>query len=104
MYKHGLGRIDFLLGWEGKGPAKEHGKGIKKIIQKHEKDLKSLPETIAKGKVCKIKHDKTGEFAEHACAIVHGTRVAFLSKNDTGWVVTSHYENEIKAREILSYN
>ena len=104
MYKEGLGRIDFLLGWEGKGPALEHGKGMKKLVQKHADELESLPETIEKGRVYKIKSDKTGEFTPYACAIIHGANVAFLSKNDTGWVVTSHYETESTARKIIGYN
>ena len=104
MHKEGLGRIDFLLGWEGKGPALEHGKGMKKLVQKHADELESLPETIEKGRVYKIKSDKTGEFTPYACAIIHGANVAFLSKNDTGWVVTSHYETESTARKIIGYN
>lgn len=104
MHKEGLGRIDFLLGWEGKGPALEHGKGMKKLVQKHADELESLPETIEKGRVYKIKSDKTGEFTPYACAIIHGANVAFLSKNDTEWVVTSHYETESTARKIIGYN
>lgn len=104
MHKEGLGRIDFLLGWEGKGKDMAHGKGLEKLIQKHPNELASLPETIAKGRIYRLKYDKTNEFSEYACAIIHGSKIAFLSKNDTGWVVTSHYSNEQTAKKIRDYN
>ena len=104
MHKEGLGSIHFLHGWEGKGRAHEKGKGLDKIAQKHREEMEALPETIAKGKVMRIKHEKTGEFAEDAVAIVHGSNVAFLSRHGDGWAVVTHYSDERKARQIEAYN
>ena len=101
MHKPGLGSIHFLQGWEGKGSAQEHGKGLAKIQQKHRKDLLRLPETIAKGKVYPLKSKHTGKMDPNRKAIVHGSYIAFLSKHGDGWAVTSHYSSERDLRKVL---
>ena len=45
----GTGRIDFLLGWKGKGKGMEHGSGFLKIYAKHPNSLSLLPTAIAYG-------------------------------------------------------
>lgn len=104
MHKPGLGTIHFLQGWEGKGKELEGGKGLAKLQQKHRKELDRLPETIAKGKVYRVKSEKTGTFDDRVRAIIHGSHVAFLSRHGNGWAVTTHYESEIKVGEIETYN
>ena len=104
MHKPGLGSIHFLQGWEGKGIEQEHGKGLAKLQQKHRKELNRLPETIAKGKVYRVKLKEGAGFSERVCAIIHGSYVAFLSKHGDGWAVVTHYNDEKKAREIETYN
>lgn len=104
MHKPGLGTIHFLHGWEGKGEAQEHGKGLAKLLQKHRKELDRLPETIAKGKVYRVKSEKTGAFDDRVRAVIHGSHVAFLSRHGDGWAVTTHYESETKVREVEDYN
>lgn len=104
MHKPGLGTIHFLHGWEGKGEAQEHGKGLAKMLQKHHKELDRLPETIAKGKVYRVKSEKTGTFDDRVRAVIHGSHVAFLSKHGDGWAIVTHYDDERKAREIEAYN
>ena len=77
MHKPGLGTIHFLQGWEGKGAAQEHGKGLAKILQKHHKEVDRLPETIAKGKVYRLKNKYIGKEDSNRKAIVHGAFIAF---------------------------
>lgn len=96
----GLGSIHFLHGWEGKGEAQEHGKGLAKILQKHRKELDRLPETIAKGKVYPLKNRDTGKDDPNRKVVVHGSYLAFLSRHQDGWAVTSHYQSEETARAI----
>ncbi len=100
MHKPGLGTIHFLHGWEGKGEAQEHGKGLAKLLQKHRKELDRLPETIAKGKVYPLKSRDTGKDDPNRKVIVHGSYLAFLSRHQDGWAVTSHYQAEETARAI----
>ena len=100
MHKPGLGTIHFLLGWEGKGEVQEHGKGLAKILQKHRKEMERLPETIAKGKVYPLKNRDTGKDDPNRKAIVYGSYLAFLSRHQNGWAVTSHYQAEETARAI----
>ena len=100
MHRPGLGTIHFLHGWEGKGEAQEHGKGLAKLLQKHRKELDRLPETIAKGKVYPLKSRDTGKDDPNRKVIVHGSYLAFLSRHQDGWAVTSHYQAEETARAI----
>ena len=102
MHRPGLGTIHFLHGWEGKGEAQEHGKGLAKLLQKHRKELDRLPETIAKGKVYPLKSRDTGKDDPNRKVIVHGAYLAFLSRHQDGWAVTSHYASEIDLRKVLA--
>ncbi|MGN0890767.1 MAG: hypothetical protein ACI4W7_03855, partial [Candidatus Spyradenecus sp.] len=104
MHKPGLGTIHFLQGWEGKGKEQANGKGLAKLQQKHRNELESLPETIAKGKVYRVKSEKTGEFDDRVRAIIYGSKIAFLSRHEGGWALTTHYTSETKAREIEADN
>lgn len=91
-------------GKEGKAPAQGHGRGLAEILQKHRKAFDRLPETIAKGKVYRVKLKDSDAFSERVRAIVHGTYVAFLSNHGNGWAIVTHYDDERKAREIEAYN
>ena len=107
MYKEGLGRIDFWLGYKESGlilepkPHRDAGHGIVKIQQKHFKEMKEIPETIVKGEIYPHWNKKTHCFDRNKRVIVHETNVAILVHQNGGWYLDTHYTSAEKAHDVI---
>lgn len=101
MYRKGLGVIDFVQGWEGKGKSMEHGAGLLKIQQKHRVEMAQIPETIVKGKITPLTIKGTNTIDEDGVAIINGTNIAILSRaNGRRWRLVTHYNSESDVKKI----
>lgn len=101
MYRKGVGAIDFVQGWEGKGKAMEHGAGLLKIQQKHKTEMAQIPETIAKGKITPLTVKGTGKIDKDGIAIINGSNIAILSRSKGDrWRLTTHYKSDADAKKI----
>lgn len=101
MYRKGVGAIDFVQGWEGKGKAMEHGAGLLKIQQKHKTEMAQIPETIAKGKITPLTAKGTGKIDKDGIAIINGSNIAILSRSKGDrWRLITHYKSDADAKKI----
>ena len=101
MYRKGVGSIDFVQGWEGKGKAKEHGAGLLKIQQKHKTEMAQIPETIAKGTVTPLTVKGKNVIDKDGIAIINGTNIAILSRSKgEKWRLITHYKSDSDAKKI----
>ena len=101
MYRKGVGVIDFVQGWEGKGKAMEHGAGLLKIQQKHKAEMAQIPETIIKGTVTPLTVKGTNNIDKDGVAIINGTNIAILSRaKGDRWRLVTHYKSENDAKKI----
>ena len=101
MYRKGVGSIDFVQGWEGKGKAMEHGSGLLKIQQKHKTEMAQIPETIAKGTVTPLTVKGKNVIDKDGVAIINGTNIAILSRyKGEKWRLITHYKSDSDAKKI----
>ena len=101
MYRKGVGVIDFVQGWEGKGKAMAHGAGLLKIQQKHKAEMAQIPETIIKGTVTPLTVKGTNNIDKDGVAIINGTNIAILSRAKSDrWRLVTHYKSENDAKKI----
>ena len=101
MYRKGVGAIDFVQGWEGKGKAMEHGAGLLKIQQKHKTEMAQIPETIAKGKITPLTVKGTGKIDKDGIAIINGSNIAILSRSKGDrWRLITHYKSDADAKKL----
>ena len=101
MYRKGVGSIDFVQGWEGKGKAMEHGAGLLKIQQKHKTEMAQIPETIAKGTVTPLTVKGSGKIDKDGVAIINGSNIAILSRSKGDkWRLITHYKSDSDAKKI----
>lgn len=101
MYRKGVGSIDFVQGWEGKGKAMEHGAGLLKIQQKHKTEMAQIPETIAKGTVTPLTVKGKNVIDKDGIAIINGTNIAILSRSKgEKWRLITHYKSDSDAKKI----
>lgn len=101
MYRKGVGSIDFVQGWEGKGKAMEHGAGLLKIQQKHKTEMAQIPETIAKGVITPLTVKGKNVIDKDGIAIINGTNIAILSRSKGDkWRLITHYKSDSDAKKI----
>ena len=100
-----LGDIDLEIGKRGVGKAQEHGSGMSKLKQKHLIDFSRLPETLAHGKIYRVRYNnKPGEdFRENARAIISGDVFAIVSRKADGrWKIDTHYKDKKTVGTIIA--
>lgn len=101
MYRKGVGAIDFVQGWNGKGKAMEHGAGLMKIQQKHGTEMAQIPVTIAKGRVTPLTVKGSNAIDKDGVAIINGSNIAILSRaKGDHWRLVTHYKSDTDAKKI----
>ncbi len=101
MYRKGVGAIDFVQGWNGKGKAMEHGAGLMKIQQKHGTEMAQIPVTIAKGRITPLTVKGSNAIDKDGVAIINGSNIAILSRaKGDHWRLVTHYKSDTDAKKI----